>query len=122
VDAVFVHLKYNRVIDDFSLQPLQYIIKSNPVTVRRLFTILLLFLAELGDYDPVRHSPGYVSEFRFLSSQSEELEERIHQTHAKLAGIQPSQAENRLKSYSHEIYCVLGELLNCGEKGAALYY
>ncbi len=78
-------------------------IKSNPVTVRRLFTILLLFLAELGDYDPVRHSPGYVSEFRFLSRQSEELEDRIHQTHAKLAGIQPSQAENRLKSYSHEI-------------------
>jgi hypothetical protein len=78
-------------------------LEVEPVTVRRLFTILLLFSAELGDYDPVRHSPGYVSEFRFLSSQSEELEDRIHQTHAKLAGIQPSQAENRLKGYSHKI-------------------
>jgi len=91
------------------------------VTVRRLFTILLLFLAELGDYDPVRHSPGYVSEFRFLSSQSEELEDRIHQTHAKLAGIQPSQAENRLNSYSHEIHCAFEESLNRGGKTAALY-
>ena len=36
-----------------------------------------------------------MSEFRFLSSQSEELEDRIHQIHAKLSGIQPSQAENR---------------------------
>jgi hypothetical protein len=54
-----------------------------------------LVAAELGDYDPVRHSPGYVSEFRFLSSQSEELEQTIHIIHAKLAGIQPSQAENR---------------------------
>jgi hypothetical protein len=67
----------------------------------------------------VRHSPGYVSEFRFLSSQSEELEDRIHQTHAKLAGIQPSQAENRLKSYSHEIQRVLEEQLNRGGETAA---
>lgn len=32
------------------------------------------FSAELGDYDPSRHSPGYVSEFRFLANQTEEQE------------------------------------------------
>jgi len=40
--------------------------------------------AELGDYDPKRHSPGYVSEFRFIPNQTEELEARIGQLHKML--------------------------------------
>ena len=40
--------------------------------------------AELGDYDPRRHSPGYVSEFRFLSNQTVELESRIAELHKGL--------------------------------------
>lgn len=31
-------------------------------------------LAELGDYDPVQHTPGFVSEFRFVPDQTEEME------------------------------------------------
>ena len=30
---------------------------------------LFLLSAELGDYDPVGHPTGYVSEFRFISNQ-----------------------------------------------------
>ena len=51
--------------------------------------------AELGDYDVSRHSQGYVSEFRFLASQTEDLELRIEEAHARLVGLIPAQAENR---------------------------
>lgn len=40
--------------------------------------------AELGDYDPRRHSPGYVTEFRFLANQTTELENRIVEIHKTL--------------------------------------
>ncbi|NXW10787.1 E41LA protein, partial [Fregetta grallaria] len=39
--------------------------------------------SELGDYDPYKHTAGYVSEYRFVPDQKEELEdaiERIHKT------------------------------------------
>lgn len=48
-------------------------------------TVVYLFVAaELGDYDPRRHSPGYVSEFRFLSNQTVELENKIAELHKTL--------------------------------------
>lgn len=37
--------------------------------------------AELGDYDPHRYKPGYVSEFRFLAHQSPDLETKIAELH-----------------------------------------
>ena len=40
--------------------------------------------AELGDYDPKRHSEGYISEFRFVPNQTEELEQRITSVHRTL--------------------------------------
>lgn len=40
--------------------------------------------AELGDYDPRRHGPGYISEFRFVSNQSVELENKIAELHKEL--------------------------------------
>ena len=43
--------------------------------------------AELGDYDPKRHSPGYVSEFRFVPNQTEDLEVRISQLHKMLGYV-----------------------------------
>ena len=51
--------------------------------------------AELGDYDGSRHSRGYVSEFRFLATQTEDMEQRIEDIHRRLVGLQPAQAENR---------------------------
>lgn len=32
------------------------------------------FAAELGDYDPAEHVPELVSEFRFVPTQTEEME------------------------------------------------
>ncbi|XP_034938241.1 band 4.1-like protein 4 isoform X2 [Chelonus insularis] len=49
--------------------------------------------SELGDYDPRRHSPGYVTEFRFLTNQTAELEARIVELHKTFIGQDPSIAE-----------------------------
>ena len=47
----------------------------------------LIISAELGDYDSNRHSPGYVSEFRFMAAQSEEMEAEVEAAHASMAGL-----------------------------------
>ena len=49
-----------------------------------IFHFYFIFLAELGDYDPRRHSLGYVTEFRFLANQTTELEARIVELHKTL--------------------------------------
>ncbi|XP_032817318.2 band 4.1-like protein 5 isoform X2 [Petromyzon marinus] len=49
--------------------------------------------AELGDCDPVEHNPALVSEFRFIPSQSEEMEEAILEKWKDCRGQTPAQAE-----------------------------
>ncbi|XP_074650162.1 band 4.1-like protein 4 isoform X1 [Tubulanus polymorphus] len=72
--------------------------------------------SELGDYDPRRHSFGYVSEFRLVPNQTTELEDRIHQIHRTLAGMVPALAEHSyldtvkwFDMYGVDLHQVLGE-------------
>ncbi|KAH8381339.1 hypothetical protein KR093_002827 [Drosophila rubida] len=72
--------------------------------------------SELGDYDPRRHSKGYVSEFRLLPNQSSELEARVSELHQQLKGMSPSSAElnylDKVKwhdMYGVDLHPVLGE-------------
>ncbi|XP_014356280.2 band 4.1-like protein 4 isoform X2 [Papilio machaon] len=72
--------------------------------------------SELGDYDPRRHGPGYVSEFRLLAHQTPELEARAVEIHRTLTGISPAQAElsyldkvKWLDMYGVDLHPVLGE-------------
>jgi hypothetical protein len=41
----------------------------------------------LGDFDPKRHSPGYVSEFRFVPNQTEDFELCVTDLHKGLRYI-----------------------------------
>lgn len=79
-----------------------------------LFYFTLLFFsffvnqAELGDYDPRRHTKGYVSEFRLVANQTVELESRVSELHQQLKGMSPSTAEfNYLDKVKwHDMYGV----------------
>ena len=62
-------------------------------------TILCACCAEeLGDYDPERHLPGYVSEINLVLNQSEKLEAQVEEFHSgrvgALVGISSTQAVN----------------------------
>lgn len=54
------------------------------VTYENYCNIYIFYAAELGDYDPRRHTPGYVSEFRLLAHQTPELEARAVEIHRTL--------------------------------------
>lgn len=72
--------------------------------------------SELGDYDPYKHTTGYVSEYRFVPDQKEELEEAIERIHKTLMGQTPSEAElnylriaKSLEMYGVDLHPVYGE-------------
>eukprot|EP00096_Caligus_rogercresseyi_P009441 TRINITY_DN3212_c0_g2_i1.p1 TRINITY_DN3212_c0_g2~~TRINITY_DN3212_c0_g2_i1.p1 ORF type:complete len:821 (+),score=153.89 TRINITY_DN3212_c0_g2_i1:54-2465(+) len=76
----------------------------------------LALQSELGDFDPSRHSPGYSSEFRFISNQTEQVEGDIEAVHRKMAGLRPSEAEMAylekvkwLEMYGVDLHPVIGE-------------
>lgn len=72
--------------------------------------------SELGEYDPQEHTMGYISEFRFIPNQSEELETKIYHRHRKLGNMVPSVAEfmyldkvKWLEMYGVDLHPVKGE-------------
>jgi hypothetical protein len=85
-----------------------------PRIAAEIFSLVLQ--SELGDYDPSVHDRGYVSEFRFLPTQSLELEEEIGEIHkARLIGQTPATAElsflhkvKWLDMYGMELHHVMG--------------
>ena len=75
--------------------------------------------AELGDFDPNKHSFGYVSEFRLINNQTKELELRVADNHRLLKGLSSAQAEFNyldkvkwLDMYGVDLHPVLVKILS----------
>lgn len=49
--------------------------------------------AELGDYDDDMHTAAYISEFRFVPNQTEDLELMVLDEYKKCHGLTPAEAE-----------------------------
>ncbi|KFV62421.1 Band 4.1-like 4A, partial [Dryobates pubescens] len=72
--------------------------------------------SELGDYDPYKHTAGYVSEYRFVPDQKEELEDAIERIHKTLVKSVPKIQEvnylgvaKSLEMYGVDLHPVYGE-------------
>lgn len=43
-------------------------------SIKNVYFSIDYLTAELGDFDPEVHTPGFISEFRFIPDQTEEIE------------------------------------------------
>jgi len=60
----------------------------------------LLLTAELGDFDPRKHSVGYVSHYRLVSKQTTDLEEQVTRLHQTLVGKRTAETEFQFLAYA----------------------
>lgn len=71
--------------------------KATQFPFQKCFIVLsfhfFLFSAELGDYDETIHTAAFISEFRFVPNQTEDVEFMILEEYKKCHGMTPAEAE-----------------------------
>jgi len=60
----------------------------------------LILTAELGDFDPTKHAPGYVADYRLLPKQTHDMDDQIATLHSALASKSSAEAEFMFLSYA----------------------
>uniref|UniRef100_A0A8K9UI67 Erythrocyte membrane protein band 4.1 like 4B n=1 Tax=Oncorhynchus mykiss TaxID=8022 RepID=A0A8K9UI67_ONCMY len=86
-----LHEEFTRYL--FVLQLRQDILSEFMFLLHLTITCVCVCVGELGDCDPLEHSPELVSEFRFTPKQSETMEADIFNKWVDLRGTDPSQTE-----------------------------
>ena len=70
--------------------------------------VVFWLTAELGDYDEEDHTPAFISEFRFMPNQSEEMEMEIYQKYQSLRYAKhPSSLGRILYGFHKSIHTVV---------------
>lgn len=59
----------------------------------KYYTYTTYTIAELGDYDEEVHTAAFISEFRFVPNQTEDLEIMILNEYRKCRGLNPAESE-----------------------------
>lgn len=62
---------------------LHYLFLANAKYISYKVLWFQLLTAELGDYNVEEHGPGYLSEFRFVPQQTDEMLREVEELHKK---------------------------------------
>ncbi|VVC87535.1 unnamed protein product [Leptidea sinapis] len=98
-----------------------YFVDGCQSTSSWLLNSRLMCFTELGDYEPRRHAPGYVSEFRLLTHQTPELEARAADIHRTLTSGRTG-IFRQSEVARHVWFAPSGLLLLRGKHSVATYY
>uniref|UniRef100_A0A3Q4HAP4 protein-tyrosine-phosphatase n=1 Tax=Neolamprologus brichardi TaxID=32507 RepID=A0A3Q4HAP4_NEOBR len=111
LDAVFKHLELTErdyfglhLTDDSSDAPvrgsphnLSFRVKFFFLTTRQAKNTALLasyaVQSELGDYSEAEHSPGYLSEYSFISNPPQDFHKEVAKHHQQHSGLSPAESE-----------------------------
>jgi len=81
-----------------------------------------VFAAELGDFDEEEHTPAYISEFRFVPRQNEQMELEIYNQYQSLRWVRrPLALQGSRQGMIEGRLTLWAELVNQSHRDTVLY-